>query len=229
MAKPPKDADAERFIIGEGAYTNSRTAVPYNDDKVFRIDPSPMPIVSIAVLNAIFVAFFGVFYWLGSAYGTANKTMVTLATIGIGTMTCVLFTAVTYYSFDKARRLGPWLVVNKITKKVTLPREGLEFDASEIVHLQYITTKRLDWGGVANNDRLSELNLVTYANGERTRWPLLRSIFNVKAFEYIVDPLLEHTEIPVVRVVDEWLGWNTTETQLANSHAVNRSGEVGRF
>jgi hypothetical protein len=180
-------------------------------------------------LNAIFVVFFGAFYWICSTYGNANAKLVTLATIGIGTMTCGLFTAITYCSFAKARRLGPWLVVNKLTKKVTLPREGIEFDAAEIVYFQYITTKRLDWGGVVNNDRLSELNLVTFTNGERTRWPLLRSIFNDKAFEYIVEPLIEHTAIPVVRIVDEWFGWKTTETQLANNNAVNRSRRSGRF
>jgi hypothetical protein len=47
--------------------------------------------------------------------------------------------------------------------------------------------------------------------GVRKRWPLLRSIFNVKAFDRMLKPLIEHTDLPVVRVEDEWLGWNVSE------------------
>jgi hypothetical protein len=85
------------------------------------------------------------------------------------------------------------------------------FDPHEIVHLQYITTKRLDWGRVANNVRLSELNLVTCRDGLPKRWPLLRSIYNVKAFDRLLKPLMENTNLPVVRVKDEWLGWRVSE------------------
>ena len=62
-----------------------------------------------------------------------------------------------------------------------------------------------------NNERLSELNLITCRQGVRNRWPLLRSIFNVKAFDRMLKPLIEHTDLPVVRVEDEWLGWNVSE------------------
>ena len=91
-------------------------------------------------------------------------------------------------------------------------REQLAFNRDEIVHLQYITTKRLNWGGTANNERLSELNLITCHNGERRRWPLLRSNNSTRAFDRLLEPLLRETDLPVVRVLDEWLGWRVTET-----------------
>jgi hypothetical protein len=103
------------------------------------------------------------------------------------------------------------MIYEKSTGRVTLPREGVSFERHEIVHVQYVTTKRLDWGGVINNDRLSELNLITCRDGERKRWPLLRSIFNIKAFDRLLKPLLEHTDLPVMRVEDQWLGWKITE------------------
>lgn len=214
MAKPPHDTNPEKFIIGRGWYANLRTAVPVDDDQEFRIDVAPMPITTIAILNAVFIMFFGGFYWACSTYGNASKLLIALATIGIGATTCVSFTAVTYCSFNNARRRGPWLIVNKLTKKIALPREGVQFDVTEVVHLQYITTKRLDWGGVLNNDQLSELNLITCTDGETKRWPILRSISSVMAFEYIIAPLLDCTDMPVVRIVDELLGWKITETEL---------------
>ena len=221
MAKPPVDVNPEKFIIGRGAYTNLRTAVPFADSKEFRIDPAPMPFTAIVIINTVFVAFFGAFYWALSTYSNASETIISIATIGIGTMTCVLFTAITCYSFYKARKDGPWLVVDKLTENVSLPREGVEFHANDVVHIQCITTKRLDLGGIVNNDQLSEINLVTCVDGERKRWPILRSIFNVKAFDYIIEPLLKSTNVPVVRIVDERLDWDTTETTLHSSRLTN--------
>ena len=64
MAKPPADADPEKFIIGHGVYGNLRTAQAYDDDRIFRLDPTPMPVISIIVYNAIFVLFFYAFHWV---------------------------------------------------------------------------------------------------------------------------------------------------------------------
>ncbi len=215
MAKPPADADPEKFVLGRGHYSNFETACPYHDDRVFRIDPTPVPVWSTIIYNLIFIgAFYGLHLLLKHLMGgEADARMVYGAPIGVGLTTCGLFTLVVYRSFANARRLGPWLIYDKATRRVELPREGgLTFDRHEIVHLQYITTKRLDWGGVLNNERLSELNLITNRDGVRRRWPLLRSIFTVKAFDRVLKPLAENTDLPVVRVQDEWLGWRVTET-----------------
>ncbi len=214
MAKPPSDADPEKFILGRGVYSNLQIARPYHDAHVFRIDPAPMPVWTILIYNLLFIAFF--YGWhLAIAHlthGNEAPWAVYGVPIGIGLLTCGLFTTIVCRSFANAQRLGPWLVYDKASGQVALPREGMTFDRQEIVHLQYITTKRLDWGGVVNNERLSELNLITTRDGTQKRWPLLRSNLNRKAFDRLLKPLLEHTDLPVVRVQDEWLGWRITET-----------------
>jgi len=215
MAKPPPDADPEKFIIGRGVYSNLQIARPYHDDRVFRIDPAPVPVWSIAIYNLLFIAVFYGFHWALKrlTHGDAGPWVFYGVPIGIGLLTCGFFTVIAYRSFADARRLGTWFIYDKVTGRVELPREGgVKFDRHEIVHLQYITTKRLDWGGVANNQRQSELNLITCRDGTRKRWPLLRSIFTVKAFDRILKPLVENTDLPVVRVQDECLGWRVTET-----------------
>ena len=219
MAKPPSDADPEKFIIGRGFYNNLRTARPYHDGRVFRIDPAPMPVVSMLILNAVIAAFCYGIHWQAKHHGTGQpgRWVVYGVPLGIGMFTCVLFTAVVYYSYDQARRRGPWLIYHKATGRVELPRERLTFERSEVEHVQYITTKSLTWGGVLNNDQVSELNLVTCRGGERRRWALLRSIANVRALEWIVNPLLAHTDLEVVRVKDQWLGWKVTEKSLHGS------------
>jgi hypothetical protein len=217
MAKPPVDANPEKFIIGRRGYSNLQTATPYFDQQGFRIDPAPMPVRAIIVCNVVFAALCFGFFWVPWHYGGKPAGLWVAALIGGGLFTCIGFTAIVYYSFDRARRLGPWLIFEKATGRVTLPRERMSFERHEIVHLQYVTTKRLDWGGVLNNDRLSELNLITCCGGERKRWPLLRSIFAVKAFDRLLKPLLEHTDLPVMRVKDQRLGWKITEKPYGRS------------
>src|SRR5262249_46575626 len=141
-----------------------------------------MPVVNIVILNLLFVAFFFGFFWVTWRYGSQEPGQAIALIIGTGLFTCVVFTVLVSYRFRRERQLGPWLIYEKATGRVTLPREGESFERQEIVHLQYVTTKRLDWGGVVNNDARSELNLITCRDGERRRWPLLRSIFTHWAF-----------------------------------------------
>src|SRR5579872_680217 len=99
MAKPPRDADPEKFIIGRGLYDNLQTAQPYSDDRVFRIDPAPMPVWSIVVYNLIFIAFFFALHWLGKHYsdGEAGTLLIYGAPIGVGIFTCGFFTLIVYW------------------------------------------------------------------------------------------------------------------------------------
>jgi hypothetical protein len=214
MAQALADVDPENYIIGLGSYSNLQTAIASADEHVFRLDPAPMPVRSLIILNLLFAAFFVGFHLLFKyvTHGEANPWFVYGAPFGVGLLTCGAFTGVVYWEFSNAQRLGPWLIYNKSNGSVELPREQLAFNRDEIVHLQYITTKRLNWGGTANNERLSELNLMTCRNGERRRWPLLRSNNSARAFDRLLEPLLRETDLRVVRVQDEWLGWRVTET-----------------
>jgi len=217
MAKPPADADPEKYIIGQGVYGSLQTACAYHDGRIFRIDPGPMPTWTIITLNVIFISYAWAFYWLTSKLAHRGDGP---WTFGVAVTTCTLFTAVAYVSFARSRRLGPLLIYDKLTGTVELPREGVTFQRSEIVHVQYITTKRLDGSGVLNNERLSELNLIICRDGVRQRWPLLRSMFNGKPFDRLLHAFLGNTDIPVVRVKDQIFGWRVTETPF---RAVSRN------
>lgn len=214
MVKPPADVDPEKYILGKGVYTMLRTACPYYDGQVFRIDPGPVPVWTIITFNLIFISCAYAFYWVASKLTDANTGLWAFA---IAAATCILFTVVAYSSFANTRRLGPWLIYDQMTNTVEIPRQGVTFQRREIVHLQYITTKRLDADSPLNHERLTELNLVTCRDGVRQRWPLLGSLFNRRPFDPLVEPLLRNTDLPVVRVKDSRLGWRITETPYANS------------
>ena len=215
MAAPPADVDPEHFITGTGIYDNLRVAVARDTPDEFRIDPAPFPWPMIIILNSVFIAFFGgVHLLIRNSADDTHWLEVNLFLFGVGLFTCVGFTTVVSWRFLMEQRRGVWLIYDKTTRLVHLPREGEQFTLEEIVHLQFITTKRLDLGGFANYDpdQYSELNLITCRDGERRRWHLLSSMFNIGSiFEYILRPLVTHTPIPVVRIRDSWRGgWDVT-------------------
>jgi len=209
MVKPPANVDPEKFIIGRGSYTSLQTATSVFENGVFRLVPLPMPVLTIIVSNTVLGAFFFGFGWLVKYLtdGEAGPWAIYGAPIGVGLPTCLFVTLVIYHSFAEANRLGPWLIYDTKVGRLELPREREVFERQEIVHLQYLTTKSLETGG----ERLSDLNLITCRHGVRKRWPLLRSFLAAKPFEKLLEPLVEHTDLPIVRIEDEWRGWNISE------------------
>jgi hypothetical protein len=51
----------------------------------------------------------------------------------------------------------------------------------------------------------------------------------VKAFDRILKPLVENTDLPVVRVQDEWLGWRVTETLYGGTASNQPSAAAERL
>jgi hypothetical protein len=218
MAKPPPDVDPQQFIIDSTGHhrgrdpgdpcTNVRVSRPYQDEYVFRIDPISTPVWSVIIINLIFIAACYGFHWALKTltHGQAGPWPIYGAPIGLGLLVCGGITAGIYWTVANAQRLGPWLIYDKATGRVELPRQGVTFDRPEIVHLQYITTKRLDRGGISNNDRRSQLNLIASRDGLRERWPVIGSSLDENAFDHLLKPLVASTDLPVVRVQDELWG-----------------------
>ena len=200
MSSPHTDIEREKFVIGEGLYTNYRTAMPCDSPEEFRIDPAPIPIFSIVIHNILFMTFSAGLYYFSLWIVDPKDVWFPIAMLGIGIMTCILFSTVTYCSFSKANQLGPWLVYDKSSGSLSLPRQKMIVSADEIVHLQYVTTGRVKSNGKSDRQAVSELNLIVAVDGARQRIPLLRSIFAVNAFEYITQPITDATQIEVVRI-----------------------------
>ena len=167
--------DPAKFVIGEGSYCNLQTTTAYLDEWVYRIDPARLPVLQIIVINLLIAGFFYAFHWLmkNKATGDAGPWLVYGLPLGMGLLTCGGFTLLVVWETVKAQRLGPWFIYDRASGRVELPRAGLAFDAREVEHLQYITTRMLKPDGTSDGERVSELNLVTCRQGERERWPIL--------------------------------------------------------
>lgn len=217
MSGPPADLDPEDFIICQGTYASWATWRAVSDGQTFRIEPLPVPIKSIAACNLLFLVVCFGFYWVlrYHTHGQAGAWAV-IAPLAIALLTCGTFTGATVWIFQRERRLGPWLIYEAASGRVHLPREGVVFQRAEIICFQDITTKLLQWPGFGNNQRRSELNLITARAGSRRRWPLLRSSNTIRAFESVVKPLIAQTGLPVVRISDELLGWRLTKQPVTS-------------
>ncbi|MCE9545008.1 MAG: hypothetical protein K8T25_05740 [Planctomycetia bacterium] len=192
--------DPELLVTGEGNYYSERVATPWADDREFRIIPRPLPVLGIFLMNLMFVGFFFGIHW-AVKQGGGDNFGVYYVPIGVGLLTCAGYTTVMIWGCRNENRQGPWLIYNKAMKKLRLPRNAVEFDISEIVHLQYLTTppRNRSW----DPETLSELVLVTNKDGKLTRWVLIASGLNFRAFEYLLRPLVQHTPLPVVRIVGD--------------------------
>ncbi len=207
--------DSELSLIGEGLYCNWLVAAPYSDGRYFRIVPKPFPVLTVAIMNLLFAAFFYGFHWAATTFTDASVLFASVAPLGIGLVTCVAFTGVLYLTFRSAQKRGPWLEYDKWRKKVRLPREGLTFELDEVVYLQDVqSTQKERIGPGITYYHLSELNLVTCKDGRRKRWNLLNSnrddsLAGRSPFAKILDAVVRQTPIPVYQVRKRWLHTET--------------------
>jgi hypothetical protein len=217
MVKRPPDLDLENFVLGKGWYTGRRAAVPYADERQFRIDAAPIPPIRWSMmigLNTFYVLFFAGFIWFSRTHRDPDVSMSTVNALisGICLLTCGVTVGLLMFErwlgvWDKAK--GPWLVYEKCTRRVSLPRLPLDFEFTEVVHLQYVSTGLLQnpRSAISPARAVSELNLVTIRDGKRERWNLLNSSYPFGAFEYLLHPLVEQTDIPVVRITETGGNW----------------------
>jgi hypothetical protein len=185
----------------------------YSDDRVFRIDAAPMPWDTLICTNLLFAAAFYGFHLLlkhlSLAPGGPSQFFAYAAPIGMFLVTCAGFTAALCYSVGG----NPWLVYDKVTKRVDLPRRGVSFSRQEVVNLEYKTLMQHGPNGkdVKPSWRLS---LVTCRNGELKKWSLVPStIFLATGFEYFLVPLTRETDLPVVRIGKNTGTWDRLYTE----------------
>jgi hypothetical protein len=223
VASSRNDTPLEGFIIGRGVYHNWRTACVHNDDVQFRIDPAPLPLTALVLINVAIATFFGVVFWIVSraqpvASGSVRESWLWALPL-LGCATCAAGTIGVMREYLGEQRRGAWLIYDRTTGRVQLPREQKAFDRSEVV-VQYITSPNPNNG---DPDQCSEINLVECRDAGRRRWPLLRSIFNVRAFEWLVEPLLAHTDLEVVRVTRHCRSGAVTETRYRRGDQANQA------
>lgn len=208
--EPPADADPRRFVTGEGSYVNFPLATVYDDAAVFRIDPAPLPVAGMTIVTLVFAGLcVALHVWL-RYYPTQDRGvwLPYLLPIGLFAVVAIPCLAIYLSAYAEARANGPWLIYAKATRRLELPRTGLSFDLEQIEHVEYITTKLLQPADPEENDRLSEINLVTRRGGFHERHQVIGSRTGL---DDLLQPLLRETGLPAVRVEDEWFGWNVTE------------------
>jgi hypothetical protein len=202
MSETPPNVDPELLIIGEGSCDNLRTWKPTLNEREFRIDPRPMPLWSIVLQNALIVALSCVLQWVFLKAKLAGDVVPKYTIPILGGFLCVANTLIAVPTHQIANKRGTRLIYDLKSDRVDLPHEGEKFARTEIVHLQYITTR------TGFDEARSELNLITLRNGKRERWPILRSSRAYRPFDSVLRPLVAQTGLPVVRVTD---GYKTGE------------------
>jgi hypothetical protein len=242
MVKRPADFNPENFVDGKGQFLIGCPAVAYGDHGEFRIDPAPIPpfrTFNLVATNFVFVLFFAGFAWFCATHHDpgVSEFAIYAGTTAIGVMTCACSVGFSIYGrWLGARELarGPWLRYDNGTRRVELSRQRLTFELTEIVHLQYVSTARLDRPrsviGEESKYVHSELNLVTVRGGKRERWNLVNSSWSSGAFEDVLDHLIENTPIPVVRITETagpWKVWTRPYCNVTKPASTAQAERLG--
>lgn len=201
MSKPSIRADSINAIVEPSDYDRLESR-PYSDDYVFRIDPPPLAWPTIIGMNLLIVAFCYGFHWVAKHYiAEPGIVFLYIGPIGIGVWTCLIITAVFCFSSSGV----PWLVYDKATGSVKLPRKKLNFDRKEVVRIEYIATRHyyspIDRESYSVPRKSWRLYLVTCRNGVEKHWSLMHNyLFVNKPLDRILMSLVHETDLPVVQV-----------------------------
>lgn len=113
--------------------------------------------------------------------------------------TCFMLAVVFLYSFFRnraANRIGPLLIIEKISGTVILPRQNQSFSSDQVFHLQVLSVPGT---GRYLMMQITELNLLTYVDGKRMRWPIVGRISEYGKIQPLIQELLANTKMPVMR------------------------------
>ena len=191
MADSSKIQDEHSFLIGGGSYHNLPTLRCIAGDDEFRLDPIPLSFAHLAVMNALFAAFFIAILWL--CHPTAWETF--LVTF-VWVITAVVYTIVVWCVHAKSVRLGPALIYHKKTGKLQIPRHSESFSKDDDIWFECLTAHT---AGGSSRDSCSELNLVLVVDGSKQRWNIMRSIATINPFNGMERDIGRETGVRVIR------------------------------
>lgn len=201
MTQYEQGDNAEHMLIDAGSYHTLRTSAVRENGEQLCIVPKSLPVLPLILNNLLVAVIFAGFLWAGIEYGEMRPYgSLMVAVVLLGVLTCGLLTLFFIYAYRKENQSGPWLVIEKATGRVTLPRDGLAFDREQIVHLQYVTgytTEEYVRGEIVTTQQ-SELNLLTCIDGHRKRWPIMRTL-GTGGLGKIAKRILKSTDVPLVR------------------------------
>lgn len=180
----PHFEDPARFVLTE---------------RELRFVPTPYPTGEAffaSIYSAVIAFILGFGLWRG---WLPSETLVWLFTCGL-TAHAVLSFVLTRWSYASELRQGDWLVLDRSTGGVTLPRLGLSFARHELVELRYLWTHdpRWRWGELRDihEGAFGELHLVIRVEPPQV-WHILSGCTQT-ALNDLVDAWQFACDIPVI-------------------------------
>jgi hypothetical protein len=182
--------------------TSRDNLVPWktiHDQASFRIVPISFPWRAVIILNTLFVIFAVGWIFAGFRFAAADQhPLILISGISVGLLTCLFFTTFVHYRFRSERARGPWLIFDRASAMLSLPREKRRFPVSQ-THLQFLYVQGY------SHDEGSELQLVAdlpAADGTTQQaFLLMTSIFGEGGpIETLAQAIQTHTPIKVLRI-----------------------------
>ena len=202
-------SDDQRVIHDSLSHLMGRKAADVRQAIEFQDDPQAFTIIPVQLSKKfVWGAVVGyliliptVALIIGYSQGKPISLTEIIIIFAFGLGMAIFFVSLSVHLKRNAMKIGPLLIIEKQTGKVILPRQNKLFNHSEILHLQVIT-------GFDEHDEayqeVTEINLVTMHDGQRMRWPVTGRIHNYYKRKFVIDRLLDETDMPVMYYKQKW-------------------------
>lgn len=215
-ASLPEEELRELFLIGDRNDTTSTATwkLLTTPDSV-QIVPEEISWWGAVWLNLIFMSLAGSGALVVAVYGDPEaKLPGAIVFLLVGAVTGAFGTYMGWRDLQRQQRLGPWLLIDRDTRTVTIPRQGITAALEAVDHIQAITGSSYGkrcW--LSEDGGVSELNIIVREGGQRTRYPII-STSGDAVFTQMARTIANLDLMPVKRVQSNWEPLQIYETWM---------------
>lgn len=184
-----------QYLLGNGSYHNIPTLRPISTEKEFRLDPKPLSLASLSLMNLLFAAVFAVLFALAYSRNPEPACFVILA---VGLVTSLSYSTIVTTMHRNSQRKGPAFIFCRNTGSFQLPRHNESFASGNHCWFECLTARTQN---DQHGEACSEFNLVCQQDGKTRRWNIMRSIATVDPFDGLDKRIQHETGIVVRRIV----------------------------
>ncbi|RCS51933.1 hypothetical protein DTL42_09695 [Bremerella cremea] len=194
----------ELFIMGDQWYTNIRTWELTISPNTLTVTPAGTAWGCIIAFNGLTLFLLACSLYLINTYADADRKAIGIfSAISILLATGACVTALTLRKFWIEQSLGPWLIVDRKLRTVSLPRHGIVVPIEQVDHLQAVSGTEYELSRWSETEYKSELNIVLVDGQERKRHHLL-AYLGQHEFDGLAAEIAQLNVLPVKRIRSNW-------------------------
>lgn len=188
----------EKFVLGEGPYSNWLSLKPQASAEAFEIVPAPMPVAALAAVSLLILGLPSLIaFFLKDVYSNIFIIGIVLSGIITAIATVILIAA----QYESRQKRGPTFHFDRKTGIVSLPDRNKSFPTN--LHFSFEVLESPFYSpGNSDRENVAELRLVTKDNDIIERF-VLATCDTSRRLDTIVSQIHKHVPFPIYIIKHE--------------------------